>query len=474
MFAGEWRITSREPIFRWACVLVLLLTVTCLWNGQRFETQRNTQAQAEITRSIEKRQFAKETLRREAAGLVPVNPWGASEPNVADWNAARSSGPLAALSFGREDIEPFSANVSLFMVRADNLFRKHEFGSPLALAAGRFDVGFLVVLLLPLFVLALTYNVVAEERETGRLRLVAIQGPRLGARFGVRLALRLSPVLVSLSVIGVTAVFWNAPIDRLAIWLVAALLYLVFWGALGASIASLPWRQEALALTAAGVWLAVVVLLPASAVASANVIAPTPASFDLINTVREASNRANQRIDENLDGYVSEHPELQDAGANNEYWPAKLYASQRIVEDEIAPVIAEQLRRQERHNLWVDRLRFISPAAVLDQVLTDAAGTGRLRQQAYVEQAQLFLDRWGKTLSPMIFQRTRLGIDDIDRLPRFEFVEPDVPTARLLSPLAYLALLAAGMLGFAVARLRGLDRSFDGGRATQATHSPWM
>ncbi|WP_188946506.1 hypothetical protein [Polymorphobacter multimanifer] len=349
MLLQEWRITWRVPMFRWACLALALLTIACLWNGQRFKADRDAQVRAEIERSVAKRSADREPLLRVEAGREPPPFWGAGEPNSADWNAARPSGPLAALSFGREDIQPFSANVSLFMVRADNLFRKFEFGSTYALAAGRFDAGFLVVLLLPLALLMLTYNVVAEERETGRLRLAAIQSSAFGRRLALRLLLRALPVFACLLVIAAAALLWGAPGGRLAVWTGSATLYLFFWLGVAAITAGLPWRQHVLALAGAGIWLVIAVLLPAMGGAIAEMIAPGPSAFVEINHVREASNRANLRINETLKGYVTEHPELQ--GDNDEYWPAKLYAAQRVVEAEVGPVLANRAVIQAHHDL---------------------------------------------------------------------------------------------------------------------------
>jgi len=457
--ADEWRITAREPMFRWACGLLILLTALCLWNGQRFKAERDAQAQSEITRSLDKREADKETLRKEAAGTVPANPWGPSEPTKADWNAARPSGPLAGLSFGQEDIEPLSANVSLWMVRTDNLFRKYELGSPLSLAAGRFDAGFLVVLLLPLFALALTYNVVAQERETGRLRLATVQGESTGTRLAIRMMLRLSPVFACLLAIAVVAAAWGAPLDRLLLWTGAALLYLLFWAGISALIATLSWRQEVLALTAAGVWLVLIVLLPAIGAATARALVPSPSSFALINGVREASNEANARLLENLESYVSDHPELMNGDPTEDDWAAKLYVSQQVIETEIAPVLAAQAERDARQEGWINRFRFLSPAAAVDQVLTDAAGTGRDRQRNYVEQVKAFLIDWRKTLSPMIFQRARITAADVDGLPRFAFREPPPDYGRSSWSLLYLALLSFLILGLAIRRTRSIGRS---------------
>lgn len=451
MFADEARIVSREPVVRWATVILVALAVLALWNGARFAAARNAEAGAEVTRSLDKRDADKAVLRAEAADPATFNPWGPSEPTKADWNAARAPGPLAALSFGREDIAPLSATVSLFMVRADNLFRKYEFGSPVALAAGRFDAGFLLVLLAPLFLLALGYGVVAEERESGRLRIAAVQGPGGGSRLLLRLLLRQLPVYVGFAVIAIGGVVMLDLSWRLILWLGVTLLHLLFWSGVTAVIASVPRRQEVLALIAAAVWLSLVLLLPAAGAALARAAAPATSQLQLINATRSASLEANRRLLENLQGYVSDHPEMAGVGVSNDDWAAKLYVSQLVIERQIAPVLAQQQSADRDQARWTEALRFLSPTSIADQALLEIAGAGAARQAAYVKQATAFLAHWRATLSPMIFQQQRLTPERIDGLPRFLFREPPVRSRWLAVSL--LVMLVATSVG-AIAAVR--------------------
>ena len=379
---------------------------------------------------------------------------GASEPIKADWNAARPPGPLATLSFGREDIAPLSANVSLFMVRADSLFRKYEFASPVALATGRFDAGFLLVLLAPLFLLALGYGVLAEERETGRLRISAVQGRLVGQRLLIRLLLRQLPVYIAFAVVAVGGLLLLGSSGRFFLWLGVALVHLFFWSGVTAIIASVPRRQEVLALTAAAVWLALVVLLPAAGAAIARGVAPATSQLALINSTRTASLEANRRLLENLQGYISDHPEMAGVDASNDDWAAKLYVSQLVIERQIAPVLTRQDAADRHQARWTEALRFLSPTSIADQTLLELAGAGRARQAAYVSQATDFLAHWRATLSPMIFHRQRLTPARVMALPKFQFREPSARVGWVAVGLLALLGLAFGLAAIAAHRFR--------------------
>jgi len=82
--------------------------------------------------------------------------------------------PLALLTVGEMDLQPHTATVSLF-TPAGAAAKGQEHHSPVSLAIGRFDLGFAVVVLMPLVLLALCHNQLAEDREQRRLPLLAAQ-----------------------------------------------------------------------------------------------------------------------------------------------------------------------------------------------------------------------------------------------------------------------------------------------------------
>jgi ABC-2 type transport system permease protein len=453
----EARLAWREPIVRWSTIILVVLTALCLWNGYRFQTQRDAVAAAELDRSLAKQAKDMATVIAEASGTQPVNPWGASEPAKASWNAARPSGPLAALSFGQEDIVPLSANVSLWMVRTDNLFRKYQLASPIALSMGRFDAGFLVVLLLPLFVLALTYGVVAGERESGRLRVASIAGADWRKRLGIKFALRVVPVALVLVLIALVALAWGAPMARILVWIIAATFYTAFWAGIAVVLATRPWRQEVIALAAGGVWLLVVVLLPATAALAARAFVPPPSAIALINTSREASLDANRELMENLENFANDHPELVEEPLTKDDWAAKLYVSQLVVERRVDPVVIRMQQSIDDQSTWAARFGLLSPTSVLDDLLSEVAGTSARRQSDYRYQVLDFLHAWRAELSPLIFSRTRMTPERIAALPRFRYTEPAPDRGIVWTGLGYLALIATLFLALArvcVQRLR--------------------
>ena len=100
--------------------------------------------------------------------------------------------PLAALAVGQSDLLPYYYDVSIYT--NESTFQQNgEVENPLNLMVGRFDLAFVVIYLLPLLVLALSYNVLSEEREQGTLALTLSQPVSARSVVAAKLWFRAAP-----------------------------------------------------------------------------------------------------------------------------------------------------------------------------------------------------------------------------------------------------------------------------------------
>jgi len=109
--------------------------------------------------------------------------------------------------------------------------------------AGRFDLAFVLVFLLPLLILVLSYNVLSQEKERGTLQITLAQSPlsigklvfgKIVARLTLVLALTIGLSIPGLFVSGATLNSHTLP--RLLLWILATMLYTFFWFALAIAV----------------------------------------------------------------------------------------------------------------------------------------------------------------------------------------------------------------------------------------------
>src|SRR4030095_593469 len=99
-----------------------------------------------------------------------------------------SSDLLSALSVGQSDLYPYYFKVS--RQSKQTFVTNDEIENPTNLLAGRFDLSFVIIYLLPLLILALSYNLISAEREQGTLAMMMSQPVALRSFVAGKVGLR--------------------------------------------------------------------------------------------------------------------------------------------------------------------------------------------------------------------------------------------------------------------------------------------
>jgi ABC-2 type transport system permease protein len=358
--------------------------------------------------------------------------------------------PLAFTAVGQSDLYPSYLTVSSRSQLASPV--TDEIENPVNLLTGRFDAAFALVYLLPLLVLALSYNLLSAEREQGTLALLLSQPVRLRVVLAGKIMVRglvigtLALVLLAAALLLAGIVLPDADtLQRIAAWMALVLAYAGFWLGL-ALLANLLGRGSVSnAMVLAGAWLLLVVVVPSLLNIGILAAHPVPSRVELIGRLREATNEANARGSQLLARYYEDHPELAPPGdsLNLDDFLTKAYSVQLSVDSIMRPLLQryeQQLQAQQRS---VDRYRYLSPAILIHGALSDLAGTGAARYRHFQRQVNEYHAAWQAFFIPRIFRRSPLTAADFDRLPPYRFEEE--PTGALMNRVGPALLALAGM-----------------------------
>ena len=271
VFAHEWRLFRRNRLLVGGLLFLLLAGAYGLWAGRAF-----AQGQRAVLRSIDADQAGRlaKHLARYRADTLTVT--GKRDYRWAH-DALRTDrelgtvvyqplAPLAALSIGQRDVYPYYYAVLPW----DNIYlsKSAEIRNPDQLLAGNFDLAFVLIYLVPLFVIAYGHNVLSEEQEQHTYALLRVQAGsvrtvvsyKLLFRFGLTLA-----VVWALSGVG----FWvnKVPLAQAATllgWLAVAALYVGFWCGWVYAVAALARSSAFNTLALLGLWLLFILLIPSA------------------------------------------------------------------------------------------------------------------------------------------------------------------------------------------------------------------
>ncbi len=180
---NEWRILFAERSFLILAVVFSILIGYGIFNGASWIKERENQSRRLLEPQEKDLAERKEKVRLSDQNISEKE---SDEPNPGDpYDIGMSLhytvlpfASSAVLSLGQSDVLTSDAGVSATILQRTKI-DKSGFENPLGFLSGRFDFSFVIVYLLPLFILALSFNALSNEREQGILQLLLSQSIKL-------------------------------------------------------------------------------------------------------------------------------------------------------------------------------------------------------------------------------------------------------------------------------------------------------
>jgi ABC-2 type transport system permease protein len=376
-------------------------------------------------------------------------------------HAVMPTTPLAPLALGQSDLFPDNFKVSSY--DKTTFIFNDPLQNPWHLATGHFDLAFVMVYLMPLLVIALSYNSLSAEREDGTLKLLLAEPLSLGtlvvgkimARVVVLMALALVFPLVALPFLR-PQISGAAYVDLL-LWAVIVVSYASFWFALAIWVNSWGKSSAANGVILCSIWATLVFIAPVLLNVAVSKLHPVPSRVEMMTQVRALVAEARKRYGEmNTEDY---HPELVPVEKGKVYIQGYQKVSWRIQRD-LKPQTDAMLDRFDRQLAQqqdlVDRYRFLSPAIVTYEAMTDLAGTGIRRYRHFMRQVNAFHDQNQEFFFPRVFAELRMTEEDYKLLPGFQWQEELHSSVLSRAAMGVIGLWAPTtvVLGLGIRRLR--------------------
>ncbi|MGY3089904.1 ABC-2 type transport system permease protein [Hymenobacter sp. UYAg731] len=359
---------------------------------------------------------------------------------------------LAPLVVGQRDLNPGHyrlTGMSLYY----QLFQ-NELANPLKLLVGNFDLAFVLVYLLPLFVVALGYGLLAGEQESGVLPLLRVQAASVRRLLLGKLLfgfLLVTGLAVGLSLIGFVAVGARPGHDGagLALWLLTVVSYCAFWWAVVWAVASFNRDSAVNALAGVGLWLLFLLVLPAGLSAALAVWRPVD-SAALAPLVRRRSldNEQDERaVRAVVRRYLRQHPGLAPP-ADTLFQPhllTKAYAAfTQLTDHDNQALVANYLQAVTERDALAARFNVVNPAVHTQNLLSQTARTDLGSYVDFLGQIPAFHQRIVAFYYPHLFRNQVFALADYAHRPHFAPAPPPAGFLRRLGlGVAQLAALAA-------------------------------
>ncbi|MCC4608925.1 DUF3526 domain-containing protein [Xanthomonas campestris] len=396
-------------------VLLALLTVCSLLSGQHvIAAQRANIARIAALQQEDTAAVAAYVARSNDAGSAAYYSFHPT------WD---SPAPLAFAAVGMRDVAPYILRVRALGLEAQ-IYDGDSYNPELALA-GRFDYAFVLVFLLPLFVIALLFDLRSGEREAGRARMLAAL-PGAGARVWMRrVTVRALAVLLCLAVpFVIAASVYGVPLLQQLAVLALTCAYLLFWVLLAVVVGRLRWRPAAHATALATCWVLLALVAPALAHVAINEAVPVTQGTEIARLQREAVNHAwDIPRQATMQRFYARNPQWADSAPLTDAFHYKWYfAFHENGDQQVATQVAAYRQGLVRREALAQRAAMVLPPVALQAALTRLAQTDLRAQLAYQDRIRAYHQRLRTFYYGYLFRDRPFTRADFERAPRFDAI----------------------------------------------------
>lgn len=438
LLALDLRRLTRSAGTAAAIILLLVLGIYVAWRGGR---------DAEAARSS--LTAAESAYDDQLDFLLSVYPPTTDAGEVLYYLAFPAPQPplgVAPLARGRAAVETESLRIRLLALEGQ--LYEHETVNPRLAAAGYLDLAFLLVALLPLFIIAVSYDLISGEREGGTWNLVRLFAPprRL---LVAKLASRAILVgAVAAVVMAAGAVMAGIELDGRAGWMFALVaLHTVFWFTLCLGVAMGNRSSTANAMILAGIWVVLTILAPAALSLANAVLHPVPEALELTVQQRQGYHEAwDLPPSATMDSFYRDYPQWSDQDVPEDVFTWGWYYAMNHRGDQAARDASRAYREVLRQrDAWARRWSVFAPPLATQLALDRLAGTDLAAQLDYQDAVRRFHERLKDHFFPHFFAAAPVDAVAWDQVPTFEPAAPADSAARAGVPPAIALILASGL-----------------------------
>ncbi|MDR6762187.1 ABC-2 type transport system permease protein [Flavobacterium sp. 2755] len=319
--------------------------------------------------------------------------------------------PISSLAIGQRDVNPSIQSVTIRGLEAQKY--DSELNNPSNLLSGNIDFSFVLLYLFPLLIIAFSYNIISEEKESGTWKIVATQSPNTFLYILKLFYVRILSLIGLLSFILLIAVFLlQIPIDKAFILFYGiAVLYILFWFAVCFFIVSLQKNSNFNAVILLTIWLFLIIILPAGINTYIINKYKVPEALELTLTQRNAYHEKwDMDKQQTLDKFYKHYPQFKHYNLpETEFSWLWYYAMQQMGDDESAVQSKELESKLEQRNNASELIAQFIPTLHTQIQLNEIAKSDLRNQLLFLKETNQFHEQLRLHFYPKIFDNAAVN-----------------------------------------------------------------
>ncbi|TDW51879.1 ABC-2 type transport system permease protein [Flavobacterium sp. 270] len=374
--------------------LLLICFISLLIGHQFQQKQQNNITEAAV--------YQKEHIARNAAfhkdeiGLLLYN---------IKFSLVNKTLPINSLAIGQRDVNPSIQSVTIRGLEAQKY--DSELNNPNNLLSGNIDFSFVLIYLFPLLIVAFSYNIISEEKESGTWKIVATQSKNTFLYILQLFYVRILSVLALFTIVSLIAVlFLNIPLDTsLLTFFGLGVLYILFWFSVCFFIVSLQKHSNFNAVILLTIWLFLIIILPATINTYIVNKYKVPEALELTLTQRNAYHEKwDLDKQKTLNKFYAHYPQFKHyALPEKEFSWLWYYAMQQMGDDESAIQSRELESKLKQRNQASQTIAMFIPTLHTQIQLNETAKSDLGNQLLFLKATAKFHEKMRLYFYPKIF-----------------------------------------------------------------------
>ncbi|QSW89387.1 DUF3526 domain-containing protein [Flavobacterium endoglycinae] len=356
--------------------------------------------------------------------------------------------PINSLSIGQRDVNPSIQSVTIRGLEGQKY--DSELNNPSNLLAGNIDFSFVLLYLFPLLIIAFSYNIISEEKESGTWKIVATQSPNTFLYILKLFYVRILSLTALVTVLLLTAVFFlKIPIDQsFLIFYGIAVLYILFWFAVCFFIVSLQKNSNYNAVILLTIWLFLIIIVPAAVNTYIVNRYKVPEALELTLKQRNAYHEKwDTDKNETMEKFYKHYPQFRSykIPADKEFSWLWYYAMQQMGDDESAAESKELETKLEQRNRAGELIAQFIPTLHTQIQLNEIAKSDLQNQLLFLKETKTFHEKMRLYFYPKIFNNASVDQENWQNFKVKTFTDStSVSVLKAFLPLAILIFLLIG------------------------------
>lgn len=355
---------------------------------------------------------------------------------------------ISAISIGQSDVNPLLQAVTIRGLEGQKY--DTDFENPSLLMSGNLDLGFVIIYLFPLVIIAMTFNLYSEEKEQGTWRILAAQTSGRAKFLLKKLGIRILFVFGALIFLLLLASgLLRIPMDQ-NFWAIffQSVLYLFFWSALCLFVVSFQKNSSFNALALISIWVVLTVLIPAMV---NNYVLNTYQVPEALEAMLEQRDGYHEKWDLEKDatmvGFYEAYPQYKEYKVpEDEFSWIWYYGMQHMGDLAAEDTSAEMSEKIMLRNTVSEKVAFFIPTMHAQLSFNSLASTDMISHLDFLQALEKFHEGLRLNFYPKIFEDVPADTVDWQKHDaKFYKTTSNLNWLRLLLP-TLLMVLIIGML----------------------------